>query len=38
VSGGQIGPIVSLTLARWLHGAWGELVGEANYDVLQSFY
>jgi hypothetical protein len=38
VSGGQIGPIVSLTLARWLHGAWGELVAEADYDVLESFY
>jgi hypothetical protein len=38
VSGGRIGPIVSLTLARWLHGAWGELVGEADYDVLESFY
>jgi hypothetical protein len=38
VSGGQIGPIVSLTLARWLHGAWGELVGEADYDILASFY
>jgi hypothetical protein len=38
VSGGQIGPIVSLTVARWLHGAWGELVSESDYNVLESFY
>lgn len=38
VSGGQIGPIVSLTLARWLHGTWAELVAEDDYDVLESVY
>jgi hypothetical protein len=34
----DICPLVVVSEARWLYGAWAQLVIDADYDVLQSLY